>query len=428
MGEADTVSLRMYTEIRQCRICGNTKLITLLDLGEQALTGVFPASVDQKVEKTPVELVKCTGEGNCGLVQLKHTVDPEEMYGENYGYRSDLNPLMVEHLKEIAEEITQSVPLNDDDRVLDIGSNDATLLKFFDTSSQRIGMDPTGEKFRDCYGKDIQLIPDFFSAESFLRAFDGEKAKVVTSIAMFYDLPEPQKFVDDIAAVLDDEGVWVFEQSYLPSMIKATAYDTICQEHLEYYAMKQIVWLLERADMCVLQASLNDANGGSIRVTAAKSHHPSAPSTVAQEYLEREKAAGLDDLPLYEGFRQRVFDHRDALVLLLGHLKSEGKTVFGLGASTKGNVLLQFCELTEEDLPCIAEVNKYKFGRFTPGTHIPIVSQAEADARNPDAYLVLPWHFREGIQGGMSAFLERGGQLIFPLPTVDIVKGSLSAS
>jgi NDP-4-keto-2,6-dideoxyhexose 3-C-methyltransferase len=412
----------MFTEIQACRICGNAHLTTLLSLGEQALTGVFPSSSDQVVEEIPVELVKCTGTDVCGLVQLKHTGEPEEMYGDNYGYRSGLNPMMVTHLKGIANEIVQSVHLQESDIVLDIGSNDATLLSFFDPSCQLIGMDPSGEKFRSFYPQHTVLVPDFFSADGFLAASGGAKAKVITSIAMFYDLPAPQKFVDDIALSLADGGVWIFEQSYLPSMLKANSYDTICQEHLEYYAVQQIQWLLERAGMSMLGASLNDANGGSIRITAVKNTHPSATSSsIAQQFMEQEQRDGLEDLSTYEHFSERVLEHRDGLNLLLANLRKQGKVVFGLGASTKGNVLLQFCDITERELPCIAEVNKEKFGRFTPGTHIPIVSQDEADARNPDYYLVLPWHFRDGIMQSSRAFLERGGKLIFPLPEISIV-------
>ena len=412
----------MYTEIHTCRICGNSHLTTLFSLGEQALTGVFPTSPDQPVEKIPVELVKCTGKDTCGLVQLKHTGEPEQMYGDTYGYRSGLNAMMVTHLKGIADEVMDMVQLQDGDVILDIGSNDATLLSFFSPSYRLIGMDPSGEKFRSFYPQHAVLVADFFSADAFIAASQGAKAKVITSIAMFYDLPAPQKFVEDIERSLADDGIWVFEQSYLPSMLRANAYDTICQEHLEYYTVRQIQWLLERAGLSMLRASLNDANGGSIRIVAAKSTHPSvAAGSVAKEFLEQERREGLDELSTYGRFRERIFEHRDGLNFLLADLRKQGKTVFGLGASTKGNVLQQFCGLTERELPCIAEVNEEKFGRYTPGTHIPIVSQKEADARNPDEYLVLPWHFREGIVQGSRAFLERGGKLIFPLPEISIV-------
>jgi len=415
----------MYTEIHRCRICGNEKLTTLLDLGEQALTGVFPASKDVEVESMPIVLVKCTGEKSCGLVQLKHSGAPEEMYGMNYGYRSGINQSMVKHLKGAQEQALRLGQPKKGDVILDIGSNDATFLKFYEPGTfTLIGMDPTGVKFKSYYPPHVSLVEDFFSAERFRRASGGKSAKIITSIAMFYDLESPQSFVNDVAESLADDGVWIFEQSYLPSMLAVNAYDTICHEHLEYYALRQIMWLLEHADMGILDVSLNDANGGSFRVTAAKSSHPKFQkdhSENARELLQREEDEGIQDLATYEAFRERVLAHRKDLMHLLKKLHTEGKTVFGLGASTKGNVILQFCDLTVEDIPCIAEVNEDKFGCFAPGTKIPILSQKEADAKKPDYYLVMPWHFKNGIVKGLSEYLKNGGSLIFPLPEMTIV-------
>ena len=413
----------MYTEIDQCRICGNTHLELLFDLGEQALAGIFPTDSTKHVSTMPVQLVKCMGDDCCGLVQMKHSGAPEEMYGMNYGYRSGLNRSMVEHLHGLYERITDIAKPQQGDIVLDIGSNDATLLKNYDASALTlVGMDPTGTKFRQYYPDTIRLIPDFFSAANFESAFPEQKAKIITSIAMFYDLEDPQAFVNDIASVLVDDGVWMFEQSYLPLMLTTNAYDTICQEHLEYYAMRQIVWLLKRADMTVLDAYETDANGGSICVIAAKNTHPSAAnSTAATAFLQKEQEAALNTLAPYQAFRKRVEQNRDDLVALLQELQSNGKTVFGLGASTKGNVVLQYCGITEDVLPFVAEVNEDKFGCFTPGTRIPIISQHDADRKKPDYYLVLPWHFRKNITQNMNDYIHSGGKLIFPLPELTIV-------
>ena len=414
----------MYKETDHCRICGNTNLVLLLDLGEQALTGVFPQTAEEKIESMPIQLMKCHGEDCCGLVQLKHSGSPEEMYGANYGYRSGLNQAMVKHLKEICTQALKLCEWKEGDLMLDIGSNDATLLKVYDHDMfTLVGMDPTGAKFKKYYPEHIALITDFFSAKNFQDAFGDRKAKIITSIAMFYDLESPQSFVDDIASVLADDGIWVLEQSYLPSMLRVNAYDTICHEHLEYYAMKQIQWMLEKADMFVLDASLNDANGGSFRIVVAKKTHPSysGSSPKAEEFLQTETQEGINDLAIYETFKTRVLSHKKDLCDLLQKLKADGKTIFGLGASTKGNVILQFCDLTKEDIPYMAEVNEDKFGCFTPETSIPIISQEEADSKNPDYYLVMPWHFREGITKGMSNYIKNGGKLIFPLPELVVV-------
>jgi hypothetical protein len=355
---------------------------------------------------------------------MKHSSAPEEMYGMNYGYRSGLNQSMVDHLGMLSTKALELAQAQPGDIILDIGSNDATLLKSYEQGKYTlVGMDPTGVKFESYYPDSVTLVADFFSAKNFANVYQERKAKLITSIAMFYDLEDPQSFVQDIADVLADDGVWMFEQSYLPLMLSENAYDTICHEHLEYYAMKQIVWLLEKAGLFVLDAEETDANGGSICIVAAKKTHPSytGSSPKAEEFLQKEEEQGIENLETYQEFWKRVLLHKDALRSLIDKIAAEGKTVFGLGASTKGNVVLQFCDITKEDLPYIAEVNTDKFGCFTPGTTIPIISQEEADALQPDYYLVFPWHFREGITKGMQGYLQSGGRLIFPLPELTIL-------
>lgn len=411
----------MIHAISECRICKNTHLVSILDLGNQALTGIFPANAEEVVPVQPLELVKCDGPDACGLVQLKHSGDLEEMYGEDYGYRSGLNRWMIEHLEGIADSIKEKHILQSGDIVLDIGSNDATLLTFFHGQGYRlVGMDPSAVHFSEFYKENMQLIPQFFTAAGFRKDMGESKAKVITSIAMFYDLEHPQDFVNDIASILADDGLWLFEQSYLPSMLEANAYDTVCHEHLEYYAMRQVEWMLERAGMTVLDVSLNGANGGSFRVTAVKTGHPllAGKASAAAELREREEVTGINELSIYADFRKRVEEHKRFLRVTVDAINAKGKKVFGLGASTKGNVVLQYCGFTAADIPYIAEVNPDKFGKMTPGTHIPILSQHDADVLHPDYYLVLPWHFRTTIVQNMQEYLQAGGQLLFPLPDI----------
>jgi SAM-dependent methyltransferase len=411
--------------VTQCRLCGNSALTPVLDLGEQAFTGIFPCRTSQPLPRGPLQLVKCDVAARpdaCGLLQLRHTFDPGTMYGENYGYRSGLNRSMVEHLQRKVEHLRRLVPLGPGDLVLDIGSNDGTTLSFYPPGEATlVGIDPTGAKFRSFYRADIQLLPDFFSAAILRRHFPARQAKIVTSIAMFYDLDEPLRFMQEVALVLAPDGLWHFEQSYMPLMLQQNSYDTACHEHLEYYALRQIKWMADRNGLKLVDLSFNDINGGSFAVTAAPAGSPLPESPEVRRVLDRERTAGLDGLVPYEAFRRRVAAHRDELVALLRRLKAEGRQVFGYGASTKGNVLLQYCGLTAAELPCIAEVNPDKFGCFTPGTNIPIVSEAEALARRPDFFLVLPWHFRDGILRRETAFLEAGGRFLFPLPQIEIV-------
>jgi hypothetical protein len=344
------------------------------------------------------------------------------MYGANYGYRSSLNRSMVRHLGEKVNALITRFPPAEGDIVLDIGSNDGTLLSFYPEHLRLVGMDPTAAKFREFYQPRIEVIADFFSAATFAARFGDAKAKVVTSIAMFYDLEDPMGFVGQIMRVLHDEGVWHFEQSYLPAMLARNAYDTVCHEHLEYYGLRQIEWMLGRCGLRLLDVESNDVNGGSFAVTAAKassSHTPNAAAIAAAR--AREESERLDSLDPYRAFEKRVFEHRAKLTALLDRLASEGATVFGYGASTKGNVILQFCGITAARIPCIADVNPGKHGCVTPGSHIPIVSEEEAHARQPDCFLVMPWHFRQNLIEREAKFLARGGRMIFPLPEIEVV-------
>ena len=414
----------MPKEITRCRICENEDLAPVLSLGDQCLTGVFPRSREEYITRGPLELVKCHGPNCCGLLQLRHSYESNELYGANYGYRSGLNQSMVSHLKAKVANALRQVSLQKDDIVLDIGSNDGTLLSFYPEGHALVGMDPTAAKFREFYKPGTQVVTDFFSAVEFRRLFGNRKAKIITSIAMLYDLESPIAFVEQVASILADDGIWHFEQSYMPSMLKVNAYDTICHEHLEYYGLKQIKWMLDRCGLKIIDVQINDVNGGSFAVTAAQSSssHADNMESVAR-VLEEETSAGLDGLRPYEEFRTRVFEHREKLPAKLDALSKEGLKVFGYGASTKGNVILQFCGITTAQIPYIAEVNPDKFGAFTPGTKIPIIPETEAHAMKPDCLLVMPWHFRKNLLQREKAFLDGGGKMLFPLPEIELVAG-----
>lgn len=409
-------------KIAACRISKSKNLIPILSLGTQKLTGVFPSSPKEAITEGPLELVWCP---DSGLVQLNHSYDLDQMYGMNYGYRSGLNRSMVDHLTQKIQYLQRLRPLSKGDVVIDIGSNDATTLKAYTAADIiRIGIDPTGKKFREFYTDDIQLIPDFFSADSYHLIAKGKKAKIITSISMFYDLEDPAKFVRDITEVLAPDGIWHFEQSYLPSMLRTTSYDTICHEHIEYYSLSPVVKLLKSCGMKVLDVQMNSINGGSFAVSAC---HADAPlpinHAVIDWLLEQEERMGLNTIKPFQEFADRVLQHRHSLLSLIRALNTSGKKVFGYGASTKGNVLLQFCGLGPKELPCIAEVNQEKFGKYTPGTNIPIVSEAEAKAKNPDYFLVMPWHFKSNILQREQEYLQKGGKMIFPLPEIEIIGG-----
>jgi NDP-4-keto-2,6-dideoxyhexose 3-C-methyltransferase len=342
------------------------------------------------------------------------------MYGDNYGYRSGLNPSMVRHLQGKIAKIVGMGLLNAGDLVIDIGSNDATSLKAYPKDGYRlVGVDPTGAKFKSFYPDDIGLIPDFFSSAAINRHLGAQKAKVVTSFSMFYDLEEPALFAREVAEVLADDGIWVFEQSYLPAMLRANSFDTICHEHLEFYSLKQIDWIARVAGLKLIDVEFNDVNGGSFSIAAAKETSHLAPNTAKLErILAEEGALNLDDDAVYAAFRHRVEESRAATKAFFAQARREGKSVYGLGASTKGNVLLQEYGIDGSDLEAIGDVNEDKFGAFTPGSLIPIRAEAEVLAQNPDYLFVLPWHFRTFFESLSSL---KGRKLVFPLPTFEIV-------
>ena len=408
-----------YVEIESCRVSKKNDLVSFLNLGSQKLTGVFPRP-NEEIDSGPLELVWSP---SSNLVQLKHTFEPTEMYGDNYGYRSGLNNSMVQHLISKANYLIELSNLEPGDVVVDIGSNDCTTLKSFPNYTKRIGIDPTIKKFSQYYPEEIPYVADFFSKESYRSVEKDKNAKLVMSIACFYDLDDPVTFVKDICSILTDDGMWHFEQAYLPLTLRSSSYDTACHEHIEYYSMLSVQNILERAGMKIVDVTLNDVNGGSFAVTACKDTNTSIKvnDVVINWLIDEEYKMGLHTIKPYYEFAERAYEHRDSIVNLVRSLRADGKTIYGYGASTKGNVLLQWCGFTSDDITAIGEVNSDKFGCVTPGTGIPIISEEEVKASNPDYMIVLPWHFKNGIIQREKDFMKSGGNFIFPLPYIQII-------
>lgn len=411
----------MYKRISKCRICGNTQLETVLDLGEQMLTGVFPKEKNAQVTTGPLRLVKCTGDDQvCGLLQMEHSYDLAEMYGENYGYRSGLNASMVRHLHDKVDRILSLVTLRDGDLVVDIGSNDSTTLRAYPAEGPvLVGIDPTGPKFQSYYPPHVHLIPEFFSSALLKARFPEKKARVVTSFSMFYDLEDPMGFMREIHEILADDGIWVFEQSYMPTMLETNSYDTVCHEHLEFYALRQIKWMADRVGFRILDVEFNDVNGGSFSVTVGKAGKILDTLPLVQNLLDEEYRKELHTLKPYLAFADRVLETRRDLLAFIDAARAAGKTVAALGASTKGNVLLQYCGLTAAQVQSVGEVNSEKFGCYTPGTWLPIIPEQELLSSKPDFVIVLPWHFRQFFVHNKKL---SGVNLVFPLPKVEVVK------
>ena len=404
-----------YNPISNCRISGSTNLKTILNLGHMALSGVFPPSINTPVTSGPMTLVVCP---DSGLVQLGQNYNLDEMYGMNYGYRSGLNKSMVKHLTDKVAYLQTIKSIGPESTVIDIGGNDGTLLKAYAIDGlTRVCFDPTASKWSKYYeGTDITVHSGFFDGNS------NYSADIITSISMFYDLPNPNQFVQDVKASLAPAGIWHSEQSYLPSMIKARSFDTICQEHLEYYTLTVVNNLLEANGMRIIDVQFNDINGGSFAFTAGHAEYDHKINVAEiDKVLQAEAIADWSNPASYKEFIVDISEARRNLTHLIKKLNSSGKKVAALGASTKGNILLQWCGFNNSDIAFISDVNPLKWGCYTPGSGIPIISEKSAAAERPDYMLVLPWHFKKGIIEREQTFLSQGGKLIFPLPYLDIV-------
>ena len=378
-------------KIKICRSCKSKKLSKVFSLGKQTLTGIFPPSKNAKITKGNLSLILCN---QCKLLQLENNFNPNEMYGENYGYMSSLNKSMMTHLKLKALNFQKKYNLKSGQNILDIGSNDGTFLSYFNKNFNLFGCDPTIRKFSRYYRKDIKQMPNFFSGD----LFKDKKFNLITSISMFYDLPDPSKFAKEINSILDKNGVWHIELSYMPMMLKNISYDTICHEHLEYYSLKSLKYLLDKAGLKIISLAFNQINGGSIELDVAKKKSKFKEiKQLISWVLESEKRNKYNEISRQKDFFKQCINHKFLLKKLLITLKKQNKKVYGYGASTKGNVILQFSKIDSKLIKYIGEVNKFKFNKYTPGSKIKIVSEKQLKKFKPDYLLVLPWHFKDHI-------------------------------
>lgn len=416
----------LIREITRCRICGGEELQPVIDLGLHYIASIFPGDEVPNNLKTryPLEVVRCAATNSCGLVQLKHSVSPQVLYS-HYGYLSGINEAMRANLRDIAHKVERMAGLAPGDLVADIGCNDGTLLSFYDsTGLDRLGFDPADNVSCLARAKGLDVVSTFFSGDAFHLARPGKKARAVTSIAMFYDLEDPGAFVGDVASILADDGVWVIELSYLPFMLSKSSYDTICHEHLEYYSLRQIMWMLDRHGLKIHGIEFNEVNGGSFRLFIRREEAGPVASQTQQtiwSVKEKEERLGLATEAPYLRFRDQTEKVSQELRALLSEIIVSGKKAYVYGASTKGNTILQYCGIDRTIIPKAADRNPEKWGRRTLGTDILIISEEQARAEHPDYFLVLPWPFFQVFRKRETEFLERGGKFILPLPEVQIV-------
>ncbi len=410
--------------ITHCRVCASHELASILSLGSIYVSDFVTDRVPTSEETYPLELMLCDpDEGGCGLLQLRHTVNPSKMYNFYY-YHSGTNVLMKKALEDIVRRAAQRIRLKRGDLVLDIGCNDGTLLRAYpEKGIRRVGFDPAKNLVPEARVGTTKVINDFFNHEAFEENFPNDKAKIITSIAMFYDLDDPNAFVADIVKCLHPEGLWIIQMSYLPLMLEQNAFDNICHEHLEYYSLMSLEYLLKRHALKVVDVQLNDVNGGSFRVHVQHEKKKANIDGLARvRALEKkEKHYRLNEKETYISFALRVEAIRKEIYHFIKREKTRGKTIYVYGASTKGNTLLQHFNLDHRMIRAAAERNPDKFGKKTVGTLIPIVSEEEARVANPDYFLVLPWHFLKGFLAREKKYLRSGGRFIVPIPKMRII-------
>lgn len=413
----------------KCRI-DNHDLTEVIDFGDM----YFSDFVDNAKDgfKSPLKLGICE---KCGLVQLYEAPEPEKMY-RKYWYRSGINDSMVRDLADIVRSCHKYVQVNSGDTVLDIAANDGTLLGFWNSGSwnsrdfkvNRIGIDPAKNLEKHRVGTYDSFVEDFFSSKNYWSVAK-ERAKVITSIAMFYDLPDPAWFVREVKDCLHPHGLWVLQLSYTPLMLQQNAFDNICHEHIEYYTLNVIKNLLKNNGMRIVDVELNNVNSGSIRVYATHENNWVTKLTTHDEILgefrtdsliEYEKKLKLDTPEPYLAFARTVETEKERTIALLKSLKSQGKLVIGYGASTKGNTLLQHYGIGPSLIPYIAERTPEKWEKVTVGTGIPIISEEEMREMKPDYLFVLPWHFTNNFMEREKELRNNGTQFIVPLPMVTI--------
>src|SRR3989442_10410377 len=398
------------TTIRDCRLCRSGNLVRILSLGNQHVSDFVTAKGDSP--RSPLELVRCA---RCNLVQLKHTFPRDSLY-RHYWYRSGISSTMRKALEDIVVESCEVAHPKPGDIVMDIGCNDGTLLRSYKLPGLNwVGCEPAKNLVEDARKGTGYIFNDFFGADLFRRKFPDSKAKIITSIAMFYDLNDPDGFVGDIVKVLGTEGIWVIQQNYLLSMLEQNGFDNIGHEHLTYYSLGTMNRLLSKHNLEIFHAETNDVNGGSFRTLIARKGQFQVRNTVRQ-MEERETELFSKKPSIYRTFAENVRGIRSQLKGFIDDQAKDRKTVYVYGASTRGNTILQYCKLDHRLIKKATDANPEKWGRKTPGTEIPIVSKAEARHDAPDYFLVLPHHFLKEIMTEEKQYLESGGKFIIPLP------------
>ncbi len=406
-------------KLKKCRICSSKKFVKLFSLGKLSFTGKFPASINKNIPQDFLNLIMCK---KCKLVQLDRNFNPKYLYSKDYGYRTGINKTMTEHVQYVAEEaVKKSIPKNED-FVLDIASNDATLLKSYNKKYTTVGVDPLISKYKKFYNNIDYKLSDFFSYNLLKKNKLNKKYKIITALSMFYDLKYPNLFLKDIKKVLHKDGLFILEHADLLSIIKNCLFDTICHEHLEYYSSRIIIDLMKNNKMRVFDIKKNNINGGSMRyMICHKNSRFKKNEKAIRKIINEERKFKIESFKTYINFYEKINSIKNKINKLLLKIKKNNQSIHGYGASTKGNVLLQYFSISKNLIPFIADRNIQKFNSYTPGTKIKIISENNSRKMKPNYYFVLPWHFKNEILVREKKIRKKGTKFIFPFPKLQVL-------
>ncbi len=408
----------MSSYIKKCRNCNSISITTLFDLGKLRFTGKFP-KLNAKIPYGNLTLVMCK---NCKLVQLKEIFNMKYLYNKDYGYRTGINSTMSNHVSHVVTNLSKRSNIKDGDHALDIASNDGTLLLNYKKKILKWGIDPILKKFKNEYKSIDYKISSFFNYKSIQNTKKNVKFKIITALSVFYDLENPNKFLNDIQKILHQDGIFYLEFQDLMLILKYNMFDTICHEHLEYYSFTFINRILKKHKLKIFDHSYNDINGGSAAYYIC---HENAKFKLNKKKINKiiknEKKIKIEEISTYKKFKKRIDKLRLDLNTTINRIIEKGQTIHGYAASTKGNVLLQYYNLNNDSIKFISDRNPRKKNLYTPGSNIKIISESESRKMKPDYYLVLAWHFKKEILLREKVIRKKGTKFIFPLPRVKVV-------
>jgi NDP-4-keto-2,6-dideoxyhexose 3-C-methyltransferase len=402
-------------KIKNCRSCNSTHLIEIISLGDQYLSDFL--KTNRKPKSFPLKLVLCK---KCFLVQLEFTAPQKYLYTERYGYKSGINQTMQEELKEIAQKALKRIKIvNKKTLVVDIGANDGTLLKYYPKKIYRIAVEPVTKLAKETKKHSNKVINNFFTYAAYKKVIKDKQADIVTAISCFYDMEEPNTFIEDVKKILKDDGIFIIQQNYLVGMLKQNAFDNIVHEHLEYYSLLSLSNLLEKHNLEVFDLEERELNGGSFRTYIATTGKRKKTKAVLK-MEQYEKKLKLNNKKVYLDFAKRIKANKENILNFVKKENLKGKLIYLYGASTRGNTLLQYFELDNTLIKKAVERNPEKWGKIIASVGIPIISEEQARKDKPDYMLVLPWFFKKEFLSREKKYLQKGGKFIFPLPKITI--------